>query len=199
MRRKRKLKKVVRILLWVVLFCFLISFATILILNLPKEEKNEKETINYTNEIMKLENHSFDRKFLLWVEDNYGEGILSELFGYLKDDSYDIFIENGLIDKASEYIKNVYKNKKGRIFLLRKQVTVCLQNRSQKTFLAEKSIVYKEEFVCPCFFCHLGYTDVAIYFCNTRFIVDGQKSFLHLFSENTHNSLFLVSFRIFCV
>ena len=30
----------------------------------------------------------------------------------LKDDSYDIFIENGLIDKASEYIKNVYKNKK---------------------------------------------------------------------------------------
>lgn len=30
----------------------------------------------------------------------------------VKDDSYDIFIENGLIDKASEYIKNVYKNKK---------------------------------------------------------------------------------------
>lgn len=30
----------------------------------------------------------------------------------LKDDSYDIFIENGLIDRASEYIKNVYKNKK---------------------------------------------------------------------------------------
>ena len=30
----------------------------------------------------------------------------------LKEDSYDIFIENGLIDKASEYIKNVYKNKK---------------------------------------------------------------------------------------
>ena len=30
----------------------------------------------------------------------------------LKDDSYDIFIENGLIDKASEYIKIVYKNKK---------------------------------------------------------------------------------------
>ena len=30
----------------------------------------------------------------------------------LKEDSYDIFIENGLIDRASEYIKNVYKNKK---------------------------------------------------------------------------------------
>ena len=30
----------------------------------------------------------------------------------VKDDSYDIFIENGLIDRASEYIKNVYKNKK---------------------------------------------------------------------------------------
>ena len=30
----------------------------------------------------------------------------------LKDNSYDIFIENGIISKANEYIKEVYKNKK---------------------------------------------------------------------------------------
>lgn len=110
MRKKRKLKKVVRILLWVVLFCFLISFAAILILNLPKEEKKEKEAINYTNEIMKLEDHSFDRKFLLWVEDNYGEGILSELFGYLKDDSYDVSFWHKYTGNSYIVLNDLYYN-----------------------------------------------------------------------------------------
>ena len=110
MRKKRKLKKVVRILLWVVLFCFLIRFAAILILNLPKEEKKEKETINYTNEIMKLDNHSFDRKFLVWIEDNYGEGILSELYGYLKDDSYDVSFWHKYTGNSYIVLNDLYYN-----------------------------------------------------------------------------------------
>ncbi|MBQ2910107.1 MAG: CapA family protein [Bacilli bacterium] len=110
MRKKRKLKKVVRILLWVVLFCFLISFAAILILNLPKEEKKEKENINYTNEIMKLDNHSFDRKFLVWIEDNYGEGILSELYSYLKDDSYDVSFWHKYTGNSYIVLNDLYYN-----------------------------------------------------------------------------------------
>ena len=56
----------------------------------------------------------------------------------LKDDSYDIFIENGLIDKASEYIKNVYKNKK---------VYIITDSNVEKLYLNQVMKSLEKEFI----------------------------------------------------
>ena len=56
----------------------------------------------------------------------------------LKDDSYDIFIENGLIDKASEYIKNVYKNKK---------VYIITDSNVEKFYLNQVMKSLEKEFI----------------------------------------------------
>ena len=56
----------------------------------------------------------------------------------LKDNSYDIFIENGLIDKASEYIKNVYKNKK---------VYIITDSNVEKLYLNQVMKSLEKEFI----------------------------------------------------
>ena len=56
----------------------------------------------------------------------------------LKDNSYDIFIENGIISKANEYIKEVYKNKK---------VYIITDSNVEKLYLNQVIEVLKNDFI----------------------------------------------------
>ena len=56
----------------------------------------------------------------------------------LKDNSYDIFIENGIISKAYEYIKEVYKNKK---------VYIITDSNVEKLYLNQVIEVLKNDFI----------------------------------------------------
>lgn len=110
MRKKRRLKKVVKIFLGIVLFCVLCGFTSILIFNLSKEEQSEEVAINYTNEIMKLGSNLFDSNFLLWIENNYGSGVLGELYSCLKDNSYDVSFWHRSTGKSYIVLNDLYYN-----------------------------------------------------------------------------------------
>ena len=56
----------------------------------------------------------------------------------LKDNSYDIFIENGIISKANEYIKEVFKNKK---------VYIITDSNIEKLYLNQVIEALKNDFI----------------------------------------------------
>lgn len=88
MKIKRKLKTSVKIIL-----SLLVIFVILVILFVCcfdfKEKEEPVKKIDYVSLILKLENNLLDENFLLWLNDNYNEEVMKDLYNGLKENTFD--------------------------------------------------------------------------------------------------------------
>ena len=85
---KRKLKKKVKIFISLFLIAIL-SLVSAYIYDSKKVETKKEDVIkiNYVSEVLKLENNTFDKDFLEWIDYNY-DSVLEKLYESLSNNLY---------------------------------------------------------------------------------------------------------------
>lgn len=127
---KRKLKKKVKIILFIFVLCILVVGGLFIYDLLKPVEKKEKVVkINYVSEILKLENNFFDKDFLEWVDSNY-DSVLENLYDCMSDSLYtDDFWHN---ETGNSYIvlqdlyMNMYENRNDLKFIEGKKESISV-------------------------------------------------------------------------
>ena len=108
---KRKLKKKVKIFISVCLIVIL-SLISVYIYDYKKIEnrKDEVVKINYVSEILKLENNSFKKDFLEWVNYNY-DTVLEKLYDSLSNNLYTDSFWHNETGNSFIVLNDLYLNK----------------------------------------------------------------------------------------
>ena len=113
-KRKRKLKKNVKRILYILLILLII---TILLLTRTKNNHNEsKKTINKDTDIIKNIlsydiDKNIDEDFLNWISKNYDKKKLIKLNNYLKNNEYTNSIWHNITNNSLIVLKDMYNNK----------------------------------------------------------------------------------------
>ena len=109
MRYKRKLKKSVRIVFCLV-FLIVVAVSLLLVFKDDEQEVIKEPKIDYVNEVLLLENNTFEEKFLGWIEENYGEKVLIKLHTSLKENTYDISFWHQETNNSYIVLQDLYYN-----------------------------------------------------------------------------------------
>ena len=88
MRKKRKLKKWIKVLLFL-LVILIVGLIIILFFDKPKDKVKEVPKIDYVELITNLENNVLDGNFLSWLDNNYDENVMKKLYDSMVDNTFD--------------------------------------------------------------------------------------------------------------
>ena len=108
MKRRLRLKKsIFRILIFLTVLLLLFAFLLLFRVNVSKKPVDKRE--DYINLIVSHDEFKSEEKFLKWILNEYGEGVLSKLNRFLKDAKYDKSLWHELTGKSYIVLHDLYE------------------------------------------------------------------------------------------
>lgn len=108
MKRRLRLKKsIFRILIFLTVLLLLFAFLLLFRVNVSKKPVDKRE--DYINLIVSHDEFKSEEKFLKWILNEYGEGVLSKLNKFLKDAKYDKSLWHELTGKSYIVLRDLYE------------------------------------------------------------------------------------------
>lgn len=109
MRRKRRLKK--RFKIFLIILILILVIVLFVFLSCKKEKPIKVvEKINYVEKIIGYDDTLFEKEFLYWVNDTYGDDILKGILESLENSNYDLKLWHQLTGNSYIVLNDLYLN-----------------------------------------------------------------------------------------